>query len=144
MAFIEVVNSGKGFITHNDQLNLSFKSGYVNLWEVLGDAGNIEAWRARVAGVTKSVGQAAALTTAHTNYLYSRIEFFTEVVTPTQTATLFSLASSDPELRPFVKQLLVADSMDVRDTWMIEGIGLLLSKGHIPQAKHDEILAGRQ
>ena len=143
MAFVQVVNSGKGFITHEDQTKLSFSGGYVDLWEVNGATADINAWRTRVGGVSKTTQEATDLSTAHTNYLYTRIEFFTELVTPAQAANLFSLAVSDVEIRPFVKQILVVDSMDVRDTWFIDGIGLLLSKGHINQAKHDEILAGR-
>ena len=143
MAFVQVVNFGKGFITHEDQTKLSFSGGYVDLWEVLGATADIEAWRARVAGVEKTAQQATDLSTAHTNYIYTRIEFFTELVTPAQAANLFSLAVSDVDIRPFVKQILIVDSMDVRDTWFISGIDLLLSKGHINQTKHDEILAGR-
>ena len=143
MAFAQVVNFGKGFITHTDQTLLAFSGGVDNIWEVTGSPQDVSDWIARVGAIAKTSQEAAIITTDFTNFLYTRLEFFTELVTPTQVATLFSLAVSDTDIRPFVKQILTAENMDVRDNWFIEGTDLLLLKGHINQTKHDEMLAGR-
>lgn len=143
MAYAQVSNSGKGFITHADQLILSFRGDADNIWEVVGATVDVDAWIARVGGTAKTSGEALTIVTTYTNFMYTRYEFFTEVVTPAQAAKLFEIAVGDVSFRPFVKQLLIADGMDMREQWMIDGVDLLLSKGHINQTIHDDILAGR-
>jgi len=41
MAYVQVVNGGKGFITHQDQTKLSFQGGVQNLWRVSGSGADI-------------------------------------------------------------------------------------------------------
>ena len=146
MRFVKAVNSGKGFITHADQLLMSFEGANGNIWRVtvrdILDVISIDAWIARVGGIEMT--EAASLTAINDieKFIYTQEEYLRYAFTPDETAAVLVAANSDDEVNAIVTRFfnggINASSVDY-----ITFLGVLMNKGLLTAERHNILLGGK-
>lgn len=143
MRYAKVINFGKGFITHDDQLINSFSGKAGDIWEIDGDSATALAWINRVGGDEKNATQAATESNGVLRFFYGRLEFIRDTLTRAELNDIMNASVSDTTVRTILKYIVDSDSIDARSTIYGNGLAYLLSQGLLTQARHDILLLGK-
>ena len=143
MRYAKVINFGKGFITHADQLVNYFSGKAGDIWEIDGDAATALAWITRVGGVEKNATQAATESNEVLRFIYNRLEFLRDTLTRLELNGIMDASETDATVRNILKYIVDSDDIDSKSTEYANGLAYLLSQGLLTQSRHDILLLGK-
>jgi len=144
MRYFNAVNTGKGFITHDDYLlGLTFIGRSNNVWGVEGTNPDINAWRDRVNATELTEGQAIDQVFAVEKYLYTSREFLVGVLTSGEVKWLIDNYTVHPSVSNLVNHILDDGGIDVSGTRFNQFLTALVNQGYMSTTRANEITAGR-
>lgn len=155
ISYLRATNTGKGFITHEDQAALVF-TGYGDLWKVEGLQVDIDAWGVRVGAtvvddVTAQAEIDAMLAAAEADMqaeldamrrkVLSRFEFRSQF-TAAEKQAIYTAAETVIDVRIWLDDLASAEQVDLENQATIDGLNTLEASGLIGVGRAAEILKG--